>query len=88
MEVLVSLERLQHLETLEATVEERIKKGIEEGLEHKKKETFEKLKQRDKEIPGNSLARAKKYYERHKEEINAKRREKRKLEKETASGNV
>ena len=75
--VIVSAERLAELERLERELPTIIAKAKEEA----NKERFDKLHQRDKENPGAACQRALKYYEQHKEEINAKRREKYKMKK-------
>ena len=67
--VLVSEERLKALEALEA----------------KQKDTFLKLRERDKENPEEHSKRVLKHYHKNKDAINAKRREAYKLKKEAES---
>lgn len=76
--VFVSLERLRQLEIFEATQN----KSIEEICKEYDKRKFEELHKRDKENPEIKKARVAKYYNNNKEEINARRREKRKLARE------
>ena len=70
--VIVTAERLAELERLE-------KELIE--LKSKTTSKYENLKSKD--TPEKSKQRVKKYYETHKDEINAKKREKRKLARES-----
>jgi len=80
--VLVPLERLRALEALEA--EMHTKKTAEEH----DAERFRMLRERDKADPESHVKRSLKYYEAHKEEINARRREIRRLAKEKKSPGV
>jgi hypothetical protein len=76
--VIVSAERLAELERLERELPAIIAKAKEEAH----KERFNKLRQRDKENPELHTKRVMKHYDLHKDEINAKRREKRRLARE------
>jgi hypothetical protein len=76
--VIVSAERLAELERLERELPTIIAKAKEEAH----KERFDKLRERDKENPELHTKRVMKHYELHKDEINAKRREKRRLARE------
>jgi vacuolar-type H+-ATPase subunit I/STV1 len=71
--VIVSAERLAELERYEQMI---LKK------KEKDKERFKELKQTYSDDPEKSKQRVMKHYELHKDEINAKRREKRRLERE------
>jgi len=75
--VLVPLERLRALEALEAEL--KLKKTAEEH----DADRFKMLRERDKANPELASKRALKYYDAHKDEINARRREKRRLAKES-----
>lgn len=75
--VLVPIERLQMLETLEA--EMKLRKTAEEH----DADRFKMLRERDKTNPDGHSKRNAKWYEQNKEEINARRREKRRLAKES-----
>ena len=75
--VLVSTERLRELEAIEANISTLIANAI---LEHKKN-NLRKLHEKDKSNPENVNLRVKRYVERHKVELNARRREKRRLKK-------
>lgn len=77
--VLVPLERLRALEAIEAEMQS--KKTAEEH----DADRFKMLRERDKADPEAVAKRALKYYELHKDEINARRREKRRLAKELKS---
>ena len=77
-QVLICSERLQKLELLEKQLPEMIEAAIQEH----KKNKLRMLHEKDKENPAAVNLRVKRYNERHKEEINARRRAKRKLEKE------
>lgn len=74
--VLVPLERLRALEALEAEMQS--KKTAEEH----DADRFKMLRERDKANPSSVTKRTMKYYETHKDEVNAKRREAYKLKKE------
>jgi hypothetical protein len=69
--ILISTERLAELETIEA------KYKLEQ---EKKKERLKTLE--EKRTPESHLKQVMKHYELHKDEINAKRREKRRLARE------
>jgi hypothetical protein len=75
--VSISTERLKELEALEASIPLMIEKAV---LEYKKS-NLKKLHERDKANPAAINMRVKRYVERHREEINKKRREKRQKEK-------
>jgi hypothetical protein len=80
--ITISLERLRELEALEASIPTMIEKAIVEY----KQSNLKKLHERDKANPAAINMRVKRYVERHREEINRKRREKRqqlKLMKQT-----
>lgn len=78
--VLVSEEELERLRRLEADLPAIVEKVRNETT----KERFKDLQSKD--TPEKVRDRANKYYMLHKEEINAKRREKRKQQKETSPG--
>jgi hypothetical protein len=82
-QVLICSERLKKLELLEAQLPSLIEAAINEHKINKLKMLHEK----DKQNPGAVNKRVKRYNERHKEEINSKRRAKRLLEKEMAEAN-
>jgi hypothetical protein len=69
----ISIERLQELESLESSIPSMIENAIAEY----KKSNLKKLHERDKANPSAINLRVKRYVERHREEINRKRREKR-----------
>ena len=71
--VTISIERLKELEALESSIPSMIDKAV---LEYKKS-NLKKLHDRDKANPAGINMRVKRYVERHREEINQKRREKR-----------
>ena len=75
--VTISAERLKELEDLESSIPLMIDKAV---LEYKKS-NLKKLHERDKANPAAINMRVKRYVERHREEINQKRREKRQKEK-------
>ena len=75
--VLISVERLRELEAIEASIPKLIEQAI---LEHKKN-YLRKLHEKDKSHPENVNLRVKRYAERHREELNQRRREKRRLKK-------
>jgi hypothetical protein len=77
-QILICAERLQKLELLEKQLPEMIEAAIQEHKRNKLKMLHEK----DKENPGAVNLRVKRYNERHKEEINARRRAKRKIQKD------
>ena len=79
----ITTDRLKTLEALEASLPDLIQNAI---LEYKKS-NLRRLHEKDKANPENVNKRVKRYAEKHREEINAKRREKRRLQKAaTASG--
>lgn len=81
--ITISADRLKELEALEASIPSMIENAIQEY----KKSNLKKLHERDKANPAGINMRVKRYVERHREEINKKRREKRlqqKLEKQNA----
>lgn len=76
--VCISIERLKELETLEASIPSMIEKAVHEY----KTNNLKKLHERDKANPAAINLRVKRYFERHRDEINKKRREKRLEEKQ------
>ena len=76
--VWVAAERLRALEALEAEVNRR------KTPEEHDSERIKQLHDRDKANPQAVAKRASKYYESHKDEINARRREKRRMAREAA----
>jgi hypothetical protein len=80
MEELVSIsaDRLIELELLEASIPSMIEKAVTEY----KKSNLKKLHERDKANPEAINLRVKRYVERHRDEINKRRREKRQKEKQ------
>lgn len=77
----ISTERLKELEELEASIPSMIEKAVQEY----KKSNLKKLHERDKANPAAINMRVKRYIERHREEINRKRREKRQQQKAAAA---
>jgi len=75
--VIISTERLQYLELLESS----LPKMIEAAIQNYKNNKLTALHQKDKENPDAVNLRVKRYNEKHEEEINIKRREKRRLQK-------
>jgi hypothetical protein len=75
--VSISVERLKELEALEASIPSMIENAVQEY----KKANLKKLHERDKANPAAINMRVKRYIERHREEINKKRREKRQQQK-------
>ena len=73
----ISVERLRQLEELESNLPKKIENAIAEY----KKSNLKRLHERDKADPKSVNLRVKRYVEKHKDEINAKRREKRKQKK-------
>lgn len=69
----ISEERLRTLEALEADLPSRIETAVKEY----KLNALKRLHERDKQNPAAVNLRAKRYAERHREEINARRRAKR-----------
>lgn len=80
----ISAERLKALEAVEASLPDLIQNAI---LEYKKS-NLRRLHEKDKANPENVNKRVKRYAEKHREEINAKRREKRRLLKASATINT
>ena len=76
--VLISQERLEHLLKLEAS----LPKMIEEAVINYKKNSLKRLHEIDKQNPEAINARVKRYVEKHRESINARRREKRRAKKQ------
>jgi hypothetical protein len=76
--VTIPLARLKELQELEKSLPILIDSAIKEF----KKSNLEKLHERDKINPSAVKARVKRYVEKHRDEINKKLREKRKLMKE------
>lgn len=72
--VFISIERLRELEA----IEKRIPTLIEKAIQDHKKEKLKLLHERDKLDPSLVNLRVKRYAMKHKDEINAKRRAKRK----------
>ena len=72
--VFISIERLRELEA----IEKRIPTLIEKAIQDHKKEKLKLLHERDKLDPSLVNLRVKRYAAKHKDEINAKRRAKRK----------
>ena len=72
--VFISIERLRELEAME----KRIPTLIEKAIQDHKKEKLKLLHERDKLDPSLVNLRVKRYAAKHKEEINSKRRAKRK----------
>jgi DNA repair photolyase len=77
----IASDRLTELEALEANLPNLIQNAI---LEYKKS-NLRRLHEKDKANPENVNRRVKRYAEKHREEINAKRREKRRLQKAAAT---
>jgi hypothetical protein len=77
--IFISIERLRELEA----IEKRIPTLIEKAIQDHKKEKLKLLHERDKLDPSLVNLRVKRYAMKHKDEINAKRRAKR---KEAAAG--
>jgi hypothetical protein len=75
--VLICAERLKELELLESKLPTLISEAIAEHQRNK----LRILHERDKQNPQSVNLRVKRYNERHKDEINAKRRNKRREEK-------
>ena len=75
--VTISIERLQMLEEMERNLPQMIKDAIEQH----KKEKLKLLHEKDKLDPKSVNARVKRYAQKHKDEINAKRRAKREEQK-------
>lgn len=82
--VFISIERLRELEA----IEKRIPTLIEKAIQDHKKEKLKLLHERDKLDPSLVNLRVKRYAAKHKEEINAKRRAKRKEAAQKISGSV
>ena len=75
--VRISMDRLRQLEEIESNLPKKIENAIAEY----KKSNLKRLHERDKADPKSVNLRVKRYVEKHKDEINAKRREKRKQKK-------
>lgn len=75
--VQIPLERLKFLEEIEANLPKQIEMAI---AEHKRN-NLKRLHEKDKTDPKSVNIRVRRYAEKHKDEINAKRREKRRLKK-------
>ena len=82
--VIITAERLAELERLEKEIPTIIEKAKEEANQ----ERFLKLREHDKENPEKHSKRTLKWYETHKEEINARRREKYKQKKAAAASSA
>jgi chromosomal replication initiation ATPase DnaA len=80
--VTISESRLRELEAIEAEMSKR--KTVEEY----DAERFKMLREKDKANPENVKKRVLKYYETHKDEINARRREQRRLAREAETPGV
>lgn len=76
--VSISIERLRELQELERKLPDL----IDEAIKAYKKSNLDKLHARDKENPSAVNERVKRYAQKHREEINRKLREKRRLEKQ------
>jgi hypothetical protein len=76
--VLISQERLNYLLQLEASLPTK----IEEAVINYKKNSLKRLHEIDKQNPDAINARVKRYVEKHRESINARRREKRRAKKQ------
>lgn len=75
--VTISESRLRELEALEAEL------SIRKTAEQHDADRFKMLRERDKANPEKHAERSLKYYELHRNDINARRREKRRLAKES-----
>jgi hypothetical protein len=73
----ISIDRLKQLEALEASLPAR----IEEALKEHKAAALRRLHEKDKQNPQAVNERAKRYAQKNRDVLNAKRREKRHLEK-------
>lgn len=73
----ISAERLKELEQLEASIPKR----IEDALKEYKTSALKRLHERDKANPEAVNLRAKRYAQKNRDILNAKRREKRRLER-------
>ena len=73
--VSISTERLKRLEELESSIPAL----IENALKEYKQNALKRLHERDKANPAAVNSRARRYAERHREELNAKRRQKRRV---------
>ena len=81
-QILISIERLKKLELLEKSLPEM----IDQAIQQHKKEKLKMLHEKDKQNPTAVNLRVKRYNEKHKEEINARRRLK-KMEGKIQKGN-
>lgn len=77
----ISIERLRRLEQLEAS----IPLLVEAAIKQYKQEKLKSLHEKDKQNPTAANMRARRYAEKHRDEINARRREKRRMAKETGT---
>lgn len=78
----ISAERLKQLEELEA----RLPLMIDDAVKNYKMNKLKLLHEKDRMNPEAANMRARRYAERHRDEINAKRREKRRMAKEGTEG--
>ncbi len=76
-EVIISSERLKQLEQIESSIPSM----IEMALKEYKQNALKRLHEKDKLNPEAVNIRAKRYAQKNREMLNAKRREKRRLEK-------
>ncbi len=74
----ISVERLRQLEQLEASIPQL----VEAAIKQYKQEKLRTLHEKDKQNPTAANMRARRYAEKHRDEINARRREKRRAAKE------
>lgn len=79
--VTISAARLQELEALEIALPVLLAKTQEAAKAEAHKERLNKLNEKNKSNPEANTKRVMKYYETHKEEINARRREAYKVKK-------
>lgn len=77
----ISIERLRQLEQLEASIPQL----VEAAIKQYKQEKLKSLHEKDKQNPTAANMRARRYAEKHRDEINARRREKRRMAKETVA---
>lgn len=77
----ISIERLRRLEQLEASIPQL----VEAAIKQYKQEKLKSLHEKDKQNPTAANMRARRYAEKHRDEINARRREKRRMAKETVA---
>ncbi len=74
----ISVERLKELESIEA----KIPSMIDEALKEYKQAALKRLHEKDKANPDAVNLRARRYAQKNREMLNAKRRERRRIEKE------